>query len=133
MQRIFILLVTLLLLSNCTSIMTNMMMKKMEKMSENEKKEMMIKMMSSKGDSSCAAMMEKEINVVINDSSSMADKAGVMLPICFENIFLTIEDEEKAKYLTDMVNKLIINGYPHLPIEDKADFKQTINRILEEL
>ena len=102
-------------------------------MSAEEKKEMMMNMMGSQGDSSCSDMMEEEMDVVFNDSLSKADKAGVMLPICFENILQTVDDNMKAHYLTDMVNKIIKNGYPCLPADDKTNFKQEIKKTIDEL
>ena len=87
--------------------------------------------------SSCTSimmnMMEEEMEVVFNDSLSKADKAGVMLPICFENILQTVDDDKMSQCLTDMVNKIILNGYSHLPVEDATKFNPTIKKIVEEL
>ena len=133
MKRVIVFMTALLLMSNCTSIMTSMMKNKMKNMSAEEKKEMMMNMMGSQGDSSCSDMMEEEMDVVFNDSLSKADKAGVMLPICFENILQTVDDNMKVHYLTDIVNKIIKNGYPCLPADDKTNFKQEIKKTIDEL
>lgn len=123
----------LLLFSSCTSMMMGMMKRKMKNMSPQEKQEMMMEMMGSQGDSSCMEMMEQEMDVVLNDSLSKAEKAGVMLPVCFENILLTVDDNQKAQYLTDMVNSIITRGYPFLPAEDTTYFKQAIKQTIEGL
>ncbi len=133
MKRVFVFMITLLFLSNCTSIMMSMMKNKMSKMSAEEKKEMMMQMMGSQGDSSCSEMMEEELDVVLNDSLSKAEKASVMLPFCFENILQTVDDDQKTQYLTDMVNKIIKNGYPCLPADDTTHFKQEIRNTIDDL
>ena len=133
MKRVIAFMVRLPLLSGCTSMMMSMMKKKMKNMSAEEKREMMMKMMGSQGYSSCTEIMENEMDVVFNDSLSKADKAGVMLPVCFENILQTVDNDKKAQHLSDMVSKIINNGYPCLPAEDTTKFKQNIKKTVEEL
>ena len=133
MKRVLIFMVMLLLLSNCTSMMMGMMKNKMKNMSAEEKQEMMMQMMGSEGDSSCMTMMEEEMDVMMNDSLSKAEKAVVMLPVCFTNILQTVDEDQKAQYLADMVGKIIKNSYPCLPAQDTTMFKQNIRNIVDEL
>jgi len=133
MKYVFVFMVMILLLSNCTSMMMGMMKNKMKNMSPEEKQEMMMQMMGSQGDSSCMTMMEEEMDIMMNDSLSKAEKAGVMLPVCFTNILQTVDEEQKAQYLADMVNKILKNGYPCLSAQDTTSFKQEIIKILNEL
>jgi hypothetical protein len=69
----------------------------------------------------------------MNDSLSKAEKAGVMLPVCFTNILHSVDEDQKAQYLEDMVSKIIKNGYPCLPAQDTTMFKQDIRNIVDQL
>ena len=113
--------------------MKNMMMKRMEKMSDEERMEMMSKMMSRGDSSSCSEMMEKMSGLYFDDSLSKADMASEMMPVCVENVLLTIDDDMKAKFLVDITKKIIVNGYDTLPEKDRSFFKTEIIKTIEEL
>jgi hypothetical protein len=78
-------------------------------------------------------MMEEEMDVMMNDSLSKVEKAGVMLPVCFTNILQTVDEDEKAEFLTEMINKIIENGYPCLPAENTTAFKQEFKKTIDNL
>ncbi|MBD3181336.1 hypothetical protein GF312_03525 [Candidatus Poribacteria bacterium] len=110
--------------------MEKMMINRMEKMSNEEKMEMMTKMMANENDLTCNDMMEKMSGMYLDDSLSMSDKASIMMPICFEHIFTTVEDSMKAQFLIDFSKVLIENGYDNIPLKDRPYFKkEMINTI----
>ena len=112
----------LFFLPSC-SLTSKMMMNRMEKMSSEEKMEMMTKMMANENNSTCNDMMEKMSGIYLDDSLSMPEKASIMMPICFENIFAAVDDEMKAQFLIDFTKELIKNGYDSVPPKDKSYFK----------
>lgn len=124
--------IILLLMSGC-SLMRNMMMKRMEKMSDEEKMEMISKMMSKGDSSTCNEMMEKMSGMFMDDSLSMADMASRMMPVCVENILLTLDNDSKAQFLTDLTKKIIVNNYDSLPEKDRTYFRREIIKTIEEL
>jgi hypothetical protein len=125
-------LIILLLMTSC-SLMRNMMMKRMEKMSDEERMEMMAKMMSKGDSSSCNEMMGKMSGMFMDDSLSKADMASRMMPVCVENILLTLDNDIKAKFLADLTERIIVNNYDSIPEKDRPYFKRRIIKTIEEL
>jgi len=132
MRKILMFLIILLLMPGC-SLMKNMMMKRMEKMSDEERMEMMSEMMSKEDSSSCSEMMEKMSGMFLDDSLSKADMASEMMPVCVENILMTVDDGSKAEFLFDLITKIMENGYDSLPAKDKPYFKLELSKAIEEL
>ncbi len=113
--------------------MRNMMMKRMEKMSDEEKMEMMARMMSKGDSSSCDKMMGKMSGMFMDDSLSKAEMASRMMPVCVENILLTLDDDSKAQFLADLIKEIIVNNYDSIPEKDRPYFKKETTKTLEEL
>ena len=132
MKQVLIFSIVLLLMTGC-SIMKNMMMKRMEKMSDEERMEMMSKMMSRGDSSSCSDMMEKMSGKFMDDTLSMAAMACKMMPLCVENIMLTLDDSMKAQFLIDITRNIIVNGYDTIPLKDRPYFKTEMIKAAEEL
>ncbi len=132
MKQILAVSVILLLMTGC-SLMRNMMMKRMEKMSDEEKMEMMARMMSRGDSSSCNEMMEKMSGMFMDDSLSKAELASRMMPVCVENILLTLDDDSKAQFLADLIKEIIVNNYDSIPEKDRPYFKKETTKTLEEL
>ncbi len=132
MKQILAVSVILMLMTGC-SLMRNMMMNRMEKMSDEEKMEMMARMMSRGDSSSCNEMMEKMSGMFMDDSFSKAELASRMMPVCVENILLTLDDDSKAQFLADLIKEIIVNNYDSIPEKDRPYFKKETTKTLEEL
>ncbi len=132
MKRILILLTVILLMTGC-SLMRNMMMNRMEKMSDEERMEMMSKMMNKGDGSSCSEMMERMSGKYMDDTLSKAAMACKMMPLCVENILLTLDDSMKARFLVDITRNIILNCYDTIPVKDRSYFKTEMIKVAEEL
>ena len=132
MRQILLILIILLLMPGC-SLMHNMMIRRMEKMPDEKRMEMMARMMNTTDSSSCDEMMQKMSGIFLDDSLTKADMASRMMPVCMENILMTIDNENKARFLIDITRKIIVNGYDSLPVKDKPYFKFEMAKTIEEL
>ena len=108
-------------------------MNRMDKMSSEKKMEMMTKMMARDNNMTCNDMMETMSGKNLDDNLSMSDKASIMMPICFEHIFTTVDDTLKAQYLIDLIERLIENGYDSIPPDDEIYFKNELISTIENL
>ncbi|UCH13780.1 MAG: hypothetical protein JSV22_11810 [Bacteroidales bacterium] len=132
MKQILTFSIILLLMTGC-SLMKNMMMKRMENMSDEERMEMMSEMMRRGDSSSCSEMMENMSGKSWNDTLSKAAMACKMMPLCVENIMLTLDDSLKAQFLVDITRNIIVNGYDTIPVKNRPYFKAEMIRAVQEL
>ena len=94
---------------------------------------MMARMMSKGDSSSCDEMMEKMSGMFMDDSLSKADMASRMMPVCVENILLTLDEDIKAQFLADLAKNIILNNYDSIPEKDRPYFKREVIKTIEEL
>lgn len=122
--------ITLILACSCS--MQKMMSKRMTKMNNEDKKLMMSKMMSCFDSTSCTDMMAIFFSNTSNNFR-IQSRALQMMPNCYENILVNLDEEEQLNFSIRYTEKIILKSTNLLEDQNKNIFIQNIKHTFDSL